>query len=148
MKKKTKAQYEMLFESLMKYTSYKNVGQIKNLNDFLDEVKKDAEARGRHFRKSDSFKDAMMGARDGLKADPIAKNRVFKTKTEEVVESKNVFNNFDVAKNKGFVAVNPQGKAVYKSVRKIKGKQSLVYRDRKGRFAKAPVITLAGSYEE
>jgi len=146
-KRKTKAQYEMLFERLMKYTPYKNVGQIGSLKEFFDAVKKDAEGRGRHFNVSGNFKEAMESSWKGLVTDPVAKTRVFKTKTEEVVESRNVFRNFDAAKRTGLIAVNEKGRAVYKSLAKRKGKEVTVYRDSKGRFAKAPVITYAGSYE-
>jgi len=51
------------------------------------------------------------------------------------------------AKRDGYLAVNEKGRAVYKSLAKRKGKEVTVYRDSKGRFAKAPVITYAGSYE-
>ena len=163
-RKRTKVGYDALFEDLMRYTSYKNIGQLETKEDlraFLNEVRDDAGAKGRTFKVSNKMRFELENSVIRIKDDPILSRKVIRTNKERVIEGKPLEevlkfrmvkvskgeSKFKLAMGLGMVVPNEEGKAVYKSIRSRKGKKGIVYRDNKGRFAKAPVISLAGSYE-
>ena len=147
---KTKAQYERLFEDLMKYTNFTSVSQIKtkqDLRDFMGEVRDDAAKRGlktkdqnKFFAKKLLFE--MENARERIMEHPIVASRKIPTRKEEVIESRNVFKSYAVARSNKLTAINIDGIPVYKSVvihrLRKKKKEQIIYRDMKGRFAKKP----------
>lgn len=147
---KTKAEYEKLFEDLMKYTNFTSVSQIKtkqDLRDFMGEVRDDAAKRGlktkdqnKFFAKKLLFE--MENARERIMEHPIVAARKIPTRKEEVIESRNVFKSYAVARSNKLTAINIDGIPVYKSVvihrLRKKKKEQIIYRDMKGRFAKKP----------
>ena len=133
-RKRTKAGYDAMFESLMRYTSFKSVSQIKSREDlrqFFSEVKGDAESRGREFHVSNKMR---------FEAENVVirlgdSKKVIKSVKDEVVEGK-AYRRFQDAKSRGLVVPNTDNKLVFKAYITKKGKTRTVYRDEKGRFAK------------
>ena len=150
---KTKAEYEKLFEDLMKYTNFTSVSQIKtkqDLRDFMGEVRDDAAKRGLKTKDQNKFFATkllfeMENARERIMEHPIVAARKIPTKKEEVLLSSKKFKFYADARKAGLTAVNVDGIVVFKSgvIRKSadgkKQKMQVVYRDMKGRFAKKPM---------
>lgn len=134
-RKKTRKEYEELFEDLMQYTDFKDSGDIKtnqDLFDFFGQVQKDANSKGRAFKITKQLFSNVASAIN-LAKEPILSRRV------KAIRSKKTFKNIEDARKADLdVTLPAQDKVIFKTSVRIKGRIVIRWRDNKGRWAKAP----------
>jgi len=133
---KSKAEYKRLFEDLMEYTDFKSSDDIRtnaDLYEFFGQVKKDANKKGRKFPISKKLfshtKEIIQDRRE-----------MITRKIEKLKNSRKIYHNFKMAKNQGYVAIDPDDhKEKYQSYTITTNKKRVIrWRDSKGRFVKTP----------
>lgn len=134
--------YEELFESLMQYTHFTSTSEIKtreDLTQFFKELKTDAQKRGmnkpsqlKFFKKR--FVGRMVEALRSLHGTGVARER---RKPQDIPAIKSYKARRAAGEGMRFSLPTEKGK-VWKSTITKKGKQTVVWRNEKGQFTKAP----------
>lgn len=135
---RTDAQYEEAFESLMKFVGIKDVRQIKSredLRDFFGKVKEDSRLIGRKFPLTKKFVFKFAEARNRLLGRPP---KVLRTRREDVLISRKIFLRFEDAQRESLTILNPDSINVFRSQVVIRKKTIIIFRDKLGRFRRAP----------
>lgn len=136
-RRKTQGEYEKLFETLMRFTDFTSVKDIKtqtDLNEFFEANKRYSSSRGYSFNVTRLFKDEMVFAFKRLIGKPA--KRII-TRTQAVVEGR-IFTSYAKAREYNMLAVNKDNVEVYKTYITLKGRKRVRYRDKKGIFRKKP----------
>ena len=126
--KKSRAEYEEVFEDLMEYTSFQSSNEIRTSEDlfkFFSEVKEDLKTKG--YENSDKFPGrklfyAIKDALDNVKGS-------IERRIKKVAESRKVFTSFKDAKASEATARTVKGEEVFKTV-------VVIYRGKDGKIIK------------
>lgn len=134
---KTDREYNQLFETLMTYTSFTKVDQItttQDLHQYFQEIKNNAETKGRKNPVTRKLKIALIEAYGRLFRAPI-KHKII-TEQQTGITSR-PHKRFTTAKEKHFTFVH-NNQEIYKTVIKhARSKKPIfVYRNKKGQFVK------------